>query len=41
MKVMLDTDICIYLIKSKPPAVLDRLRRMNVMDVCLSAITLS
>ena len=41
MKFMLDTDICIYMIKENPPAVLDRLKRTSPADVCISAITLS
>jgi tRNA(fMet)-specific endonuclease VapC len=41
MKFMLDTDICIYLIKKKPKKVIDRLLRHDVSDVCMSSITLS
>jgi tRNA(fMet)-specific endonuclease VapC len=41
MKFMLDTDICIYMIKENPPAVHDRLKRTSPADICISAITLS
>lgn len=39
--VMLDTNICIYIIKQKPPAVLDRFREYQVGDVGISSITLA
>lgn len=38
---MFDTNICIYIIKRKPPRVLDRFRTLTVSDIGLSAITLS
>jgi tRNA(fMet)-specific endonuclease VapC len=38
---LLDTNICIYLIKKKPPRVLDRLRMLDVSDVAISSITLA
>ena len=41
MKYMLDTDICVYVIREKPQGVLRRLRRTDVRDVCVSAVTLS
>ena len=41
MKFMLDTDMCIYVIKEKPASAIRRLRRTPVPDVCISAITLS
>jgi len=41
LKYMLDTNICIYLIKQKPPTLLARLRQAGVDQVCLSAITLA
>ncbi len=41
MKYMLDTNICIYLIKKKPAKVLERLAEHEVSEVGLSAITLS
>ncbi len=36
---MLDTDLSSYLIKGGYPAVDERLRRLDVMQVCISAIT--
>ena len=36
---MLDTDICIYIIKQKPKNVLDRFERLQQGDICISAIT--
>ena len=41
MKYMLDTDMCVCVIKQRPKAVILRLRRTSVLDVCISAITLS
>jgi tRNA(fMet)-specific endonuclease VapC len=41
MKYMLDTNICIYLIKQKPTAVLTRLRTTNISEISISSITLS
>jgi tRNA(fMet)-specific endonuclease VapC len=41
MKYMLDTNICIYLIKKKPHSVIEKLRQTDASDVCLSVITLS
>ena len=41
MRFMLDSDICIYLIKGKPPQVLSRLKAFNPGDVSLSSVTLS
>jgi tRNA(fMet)-specific endonuclease VapC len=40
MKYMLDTNICIYVIREKPAGVLRRFRQTNVKDVCISSITL-
>ena len=40
MKFMLDTNICIYLIKKKPPEVLNTLKRHSPDDICISSITL-
>ena len=39
MKFLLDTDICIYLIKKNPPSVLKRLQACHTGDVGVSAIT--
>jgi tRNA(fMet)-specific endonuclease VapC len=41
MKFMLDTNICIYLIKQKPPEVLKHFQRHAVGDIGISAITLA
>lgn len=41
MRYMLDTNICIYLIKRKPAAVLRRLESLKISDVCLSSVTLA
>ena len=41
MRFMLDTNICIYLIKKKPIKVLSKLRRYAISDVCISSITLA
>lgn len=39
MKYLLDTNICIYLIKKKPPEVLENLRKLSPIDICISSIT--
>ena len=39
MKYMLDTDICIYIIKSRPELVARRFRNTPVDALCISAIT--
>lgn len=41
MKYLLDTNICIYLIKEKPPQVLQRFRTYSVDDIGISAITVA
>lgn len=41
MKYMLDTNICIYIIKQKPALVIDTFKKLEVGDVCISAITLA
>ncbi|MHB8985433.1 MAG: type II toxin-antitoxin system tRNA(fMet)-specific endonuclease VapC [Eubacteriales bacterium] len=41
MKYMLDTNICIYIIKKNPRKVLETLKRLDIGDVCISAITLA
>ena len=41
MKLMLDTNICIYLIKEHPPSVLERFAAHAVGDIGLSVITLA
>ena len=39
MKYLLDTNICVYLIKKRPQHVFARFRRLTIGDVGLSAIT--
>lgn len=39
MKYLLDTDICIYLIKQKPASVIEKLAQVNTSDVALSTIS--
>ena len=38
---MLDTNMCIYLVKRRPPEVLDRFERIEVGEIGISTITLS
>ena len=40
-KFLLDTNICIYIIKQKPKKVLDRFLKQKVGDLAISTITLS
>ena len=41
MKLLLDTNICIYIIKQRPAAVLKRFLEFQVGDIGISSITLS
>lgn len=41
MKYMLDTNICIYVIKKRPEQVLKRFMKHDPGDLCISAITLA
>lgn len=41
MKLLLDTNICIYIIKQRPAAVLDRFLEYQIGDIGISSITLS
>jgi len=41
VRYMLDTNMCIYIIKKKPLHVFETLKRQNIGDVCISAITLA
>ncbi len=41
MKVLLDTNICIYIIKRQPPAVLERFSGFAIGDVGISVVTLA
>ena len=38
---MLDTNTCVFLIKQRPPAVLDRMRSLDVAEVSVSAVTVA
>jgi tRNA(fMet)-specific endonuclease VapC len=39
--IMLDTNICIYIIKNKPMSVLKKFQEYNIGDLALSSITVS
>jgi len=39
MKYMLDTNICIYIIKEKPRKVLEKFQTLDIGDICISMIT--
>ncbi|MCI5603378.1 MAG: type II toxin-antitoxin system VapC family toxin [Clostridiales bacterium] len=39
MRYMLDTNICIYLIKHKPLQVFEKLQEHNPDEICISAVT--
>jgi len=41
MKYMLDTNICIYIIKNKPLKVIETFKKLDPGDICISAITLA
>ncbi len=41
MKLMLDTNICIYIIKQQPAAVLKHFLEYQIGDICISSITLA
>lgn len=41
MKFMLDTNICIYLIRKKPVQVIKRLQNTSISEIGISVITLS
>jgi|ERR1039457_3128801 tRNA(fMet)-specific endonuclease VapC len=41
MKLLLDTNICIYIIKQQPTAVINRFLEYQVGDIGISSITLS
>jgi len=38
---MLDTNICIYIIKNKPESVKERFREFEIGELCISSITIS
>ena len=39
MRYMLDTNICIYIIKNRPASVLQKLQQIDPSDVCISSVT--
>jgi len=41
MKYMLDTNTCVYIIKRKPPDVIERFKEIEISQIGISAITLS
>ena len=41
MQYLLDTNICIYIIKKKPPRVIQRLQEVEISDAGISTITVS
>ncbi len=41
MKLMLDTNICIAIIKQKPKDILQKLSAYQVGDICISSVTLA
>ncbi len=41
MKAMLDTNICIYLIKKRPIKVLKKFNAFHIGNICISSITLA
>ncbi|MDE1465528.1 type II toxin-antitoxin system tRNA(fMet)-specific endonuclease VapC [Spartinivicinus poritis] len=38
---MLDTDTCSYIIKERPPAVLERFKQVAMDEICISIVTYS
>ena len=41
MRYMLDTDTCIYIIKKKPNEVIERFKKYDIEEICISSITYS
>ncbi|MEE4606023.1 MAG: type II toxin-antitoxin system VapC family toxin [Desulfobacteraceae bacterium] len=41
MKFMLDTNVCIYIIKRKPADLLERFKQTDISEISISSITLS
>lgn len=41
IKLMLDTNMCIYVIKQKPKKVIDKFRKLSFSEVAISSIVLS
>ena len=41
MKYMLDTNICIFIIKKHPEQVLKKFKSLTLGDICISSVTLA
>jgi tRNA(fMet)-specific endonuclease VapC len=41
MRFLLDTNICIYIIKNKPPQVLAKFQTLDIYDIGISSITVA
>ena len=41
MKYLLDTDTCIYIIRQKPPSVIEKFRHLSPLEVSVSSITVA
>lgn len=41
MEFMLDTNTCVYIIKRKPPDIIERFKRTEISQIGISSITLS
>lgn len=41
MKYLLDTNICIYIIKKKPRNLVEKFKNFNIFDITISSITFS
>jgi len=41
MRFLLDTNICIYIIKRQPPQVLDKFRTLDISEIGISSITIA
>ena len=41
MRYLLDTNICIYLIKQKPPQAIERFQSLSLLDIGVSSITVA
>ncbi|NMF63171.1 VapC toxin family PIN domain ribonuclease [Brasilonema octagenarum UFV-E1] len=41
MRFLLDTNMCIYIIKRKPPKVFEKFQTLDIFDVAISSITVA
>ncbi|WP_423826661.1 type II toxin-antitoxin system tRNA(fMet)-specific endonuclease VapC [Seleniivibrio woodruffii] len=41
MMYMLDTNICIYIIKRRPPEIIEKFRTFSVSEIAISSVTLA